>query len=57
MGKTVSMECQTYHTIGVHSSEEYGLMMMGEGLTYQERLYQQVRCTECNTDLVAGYLD
>ena len=55
-GKTVSMTCPPFHKIEGHSTEAYGLRLIEYGLTYQERLHQQVRCLNCDTDLAAGSL-
>ena len=57
MFKTVIMVYQPCCTIGGHSAEAYDPRMIGEGLTYRNRLCQRVRCPECNADLAAGSLE
>ena len=54
--KTVSMACQPCCAIEGHSAEAYVFSTTGEGITYQERLRQQVRYPECNVDLLVGSL-
>ena len=56
MSETVSMDCQTCRSLRSHSAEAYGLRIMGEVHTYQERLRQQVLCPKCNMELTAGDL-
>ena len=56
VGNMVSMLFHPCRTIGDHYAEAYGLRMMGEGITYQERLRQQVRDPKCNVDLLVGSL-
>ena len=53
----VSMACQPYRAIGGHSAEAYGFRIMGEGITYCERLRQRVLYPECDMDLVTGSLE
>ena len=47
---------QPFRTIGGHSSEAYGLMITGEGLSYREIFRLRVLCPECDADLAAGLL-
>ena len=56
MVNMVIMVFQTFCSIERHSAEAYGVRMVGEGLTYRERLYYRVLCPECDKDLVVGSL-
>ena len=56
VAKTVSMACQIFRVLGVHSSEAYRLWMTGEGQTYRNQLHQRVQFPDCDVDLAAGSL-
>ena len=45
--KMVSVVCQPFQYLGGMSEDAYTRWMSGDRPTYQERLLQQVRCTEC----------
>ena len=50
------MACKTNLALVGHYAEACGLWMTGEGISFQDRLHQRVRCLYCDTDLVAGSL-
>ena len=49
------MSFQPCHVIGRHSTEDCGLGMTGEGLTYQEIIRLRFLCLRCDSDLEAGF--
>ena len=55
--KAVGMVFQTFHISGRHSKEYYKGCMTGEGSNNQDCQRQCVRCPDCTSDLVEGYLE
>ena len=56
VGKTFSLTYRPCPTAGNQSEEAYGLKMMGEGPTDQEREKERVKCGECGKEMAAGSL-
>ena len=54
--KTVSIDCQTYHTPGHISLEAYERWTTGTGPTFRERQRWRVACPKCGVEIDAGLL-
>ena len=56
VARMLIMDFHPYPALAGHSSEAYGLLMMGKRYCFRDQLRQRFGCPDCDADLEAGYL-